>query len=543
MLLRKPSAQALPLHALLSSIVAASLAGCSGQARGTDTLEDVDVGDPGPKQGSRIDLSTVDGSDRATATVPIVPVKERSAAVLHCNGLAASRVRGLNAAYAYDSLAYYSGRTDHARTPPDFELVELTGEPCATASDPAACEAEVEHARAQSASWWHYDDFFTSSWTLLLATSVKGPNPDALNRVVTEWFTQPGREAYVSRPLAARAADVDLPAPPPSDAGAPSPDAGDAQLTAPSDAGLPVVTIDYLDELTEFLGRIDTPNEAALIMFAHDRPIGCAMQMEGEDYVANGTWQISDCPITSQQFELRVTPDGTFSEVRVGLPSEGGGCIGRRPDGLCATAAAGARDASGAWLAHTAHLEAAAVLAFSLLEGELARLGAPEALLQRVRRAASEELVHAERVGQLARSRGAQPAAVVLRGRAQRSLLEIALENAVEGCVRECWGALCAHYQAHTAAAPDVRAVWRDIAAEETEHAQLSRDVAAWLEARLSRAERERVAAARAAAILTLRKELDAEVAPQLISELGLPSRETALLQFDALTSRLLASA
>jgi hypothetical protein len=42
----------------------------------------------------------------------------------------------------------------------------------------------------------------------------------------------------------------------------------------------------------------------------------------------------------------------------------------------------------------------------------------------------------------------------------------------LEGCVRECWGTLCAHYQAQTAT--DVRAVWRDIGGDETEHAQLS---------------------------------------------------------------------
>jgi hypothetical protein len=44
----------------------------------------------------------------------------------------------------------------------------------------------------------------------------------------------------------------------------------------------------------------------------------------------------------------------------------------------------------------------------------------------------------------------------------------------LEGCVRECWGTLCAHYQAQTATATDVRAVWRDIGGDETEHAQLS---------------------------------------------------------------------
>lgn len=540
---RRPSAQALPLHALLSSIVAASLPGCSGRAR------EVETGNTRQSVAGRVDIPTV--TSAPTLGSPDIPTEASD--VLYCEADAASRVRGLNAAYTYDSLAYYTGFTGHARTPPDFALVEVDGEPCATSPDPVACSAEVEHARAQSASWWHYDDFFASSWTLLLATSVKGPRPEALNRVVEEWYTQPGRGAYVSRPLAtsngASPPEGELPAPPARelDAGAPRADAGAASADAgepqPGPTGtLPVVTIDYLDELSEFLGRIDTPNEAALIMFANGRPIQCAMQHEGQDYVASGTWQIGDCPITSQKFELRVTPEGTFEQVAVGNPISSGACVGRRPDGLCAAEETGANDASGAWLAHTAHLEAAAVLAFSLLESELSLLGAPAELLRRLRRAAQQELVHAELVGRLARARGAEPAAVVVRGRGPRSALEIALENAVEGCVRECWGALCAHHQARAASSPDVRAVWRGIACDETEHAQLSRDVASWLEARLTSEERAQVAAARAGAILVLRRELDTEVAPALASELGLPSRQSALAQFDALTAQLLAS-
>ena len=86
-----------------------------------------------------------------------------------------------------------------------------------------------------------------------------------------------------------------------------------------------------------------------------------------------------------------------------------------------------------------------------------------------------------------------------------------------------------------------VRAVWSAIAWDETEHAQLSRDVAAWLDARLTPEERLEVAAARASAIVALRRELDAEVAPSLVSELGLPNRAAALAQFDALTRQLLA--
>jgi hypothetical protein len=294
-------------------------------------------------------------------------------------------------------------------------------------------------------------------------------------------------------------------------------------------------------QVLPFLGLIDTPNEAALVMFANGRALpSCEMQREGDDYVADGTWQTSDCPITRQAFTLRVTPAGGFSEVAVGEPDASGGCVGRRPDGLRAVDAVPTDDPCAAWLAHTAHLEAAAVQAFALLEADLEALGAPASLLSRVRDAAEEETVHAALVGALARARGVRPAPVVVQRPERRSVLDIAIENAVEGCVRECWGALCAHWQARKASAADVRAVWQGIARDETAHAQLSRDIARWLDARLDEGERQRVLQAQRAAIVRLRRELDRDPAVRLVVELGLPDRTSALAQFDALERHVL---
>jgi hypothetical protein len=152
-----------------------------------------------------------------------------------------------------------------------------------------------------------------------------------------------------------------------------------------------------------------------------------------------------------------------------------------------------------------------------------------------VRDAAEEETVHAALVGALARARGVRPAPVVVQRPERRSVLDIAIENAVEGCVRECWGALCAQWQARRASAADVRAVWQGIARDEAEHAQLSRDIAGWLDARLDPSERQRVLHAQRAAIVVLRRELDHEPAACLVVELGLPDRSLALAQFDAL--------
>ena len=78
---------------------------------------------------------------------------------------------------------------------------------------------------------------------------------------------------------------------------------------------------------------------------------------------------------------------------------------------------------------------------------------------------------------------------------AARSLVEVAADNAAEGCVRETFGALVATLQARRAADPIVRNAMRSIAIDETRHAALSWELAAWAHARMSPLERRRVAA------------------------------------------------
>ena len=103
-----------------------------------------------------------------------------------------------------------------------------------------------------------------------------------------------------------------------------------------------------------------------------------------------------------------------------------------------------ARDLAGAWLAHAAWLEAASVYAFFRLADELALHGAPIALVRIARQSAMDEMRHAAVVASLAARYGARPAAVEVDPPAARSLEAMAIENAVEGCVRETWGAIVA---------------------------------------------------------------------------------------------------
>jgi demethoxyubiquinone hydroxylase (CLK1/Coq7/Cat5 family) len=83
----------------------------------------------------------------------------------------------------------------------------------------------------------------------------------------------------------------------------------------------------------------------------------------------------------------------------------------------------------------------------------------------------------------------------------KRSIVALAVENAVEGCVNETWAALMALHQAAEAREPDVRAALAEIATDEVRHAELARAVHDWLQPRLTAPERARVARARSAAI------------------------------------------
>jgi hypothetical protein len=110
----------------------------------------------------------------------------------------------------------------------------------------------------------------------------------------------------------------------------------------------------------------------------------------------------------------------------------------------------------------------------------------------------------------------------------ERSLEAIAAENAIEGCVRETYGAIVALWQARHAHDPVVAAAMEPIAADETRHAELAWEVASWAEPRLSRAARRRVEAAREQALVELTNEAARPVHPLLVALAGLPAVEEA---------------
>jgi len=106
----------------------------------------------------------------------------------------------------------------------------------------------------------------------------------------------------------------------------------------------------------------------------------------------------------------------------------------------------------------------------------------------------------------------------------------MALENAAEGGVRETWGALAAAWQALHAEHLEARAVFRRIAEEEAEHAELSRAVDQWLQSRLSAAERREVELTKRRALHALQRELAVEEPHSTVTQFaGVPNRLRSL--------------
>jgi hypothetical protein len=243
-------------------------------------------------------------------------------------------------------------------------------------------------------------------------------------------------------------------------------------------------------------------------------------------------------------------PDGSSADVGSGEhgdggASDGGGgdrnlcpptnhsmmCGGRRPPGLIEDGREPGDDA-GAIFARAAALEAASVPAFQQLAAELALHGAPPAFVRSARRAVGEEAHHFLVTSRLAARHGARARAPRVRATPLRSLEQMALDNAVEGCVNETHAALIALQQADAAGDRIVRAAMRTIASEEVHHARLSWAIDGWCQTRLSPAARRRVDQARAEArhrLLAAAATSTSAPGPALRRSLGLPDAERAV--------------
>ena len=304
-------------------------------------------------------------------------------------------------------------------------------------------------------------------------------------------------------------------------------------------------------ELATFLGPIDTLGDARYVGRASGQlDLSCTKPETDEVQVpdpgwrkkADGTFEIIGVVDSGgpglYRARYTVSSTGTFALVdSQSVATKGGAVCGRRPDGLVDLACA--RADVGAYFAEVTWLEAAAVVAFRRVESELVALGAPTELIEAAQRAQADEIRHAREASALARRFGGAERPLEVAPPVERDAFAIALENAVEGCVRETYGALVAAYQAKRAGDPEVRRFFARIAADEANHAELSHEIAAWLEPQLTAGERARIAAAKAEALAELYAATETSPYARLA---GLPPPEHTWRMLDGMQREILAA-
>lgn len=139
-------------------------------------------------------------------------------------------------------------------------------------------------------------------------------------------------------------------------------------------------------------------------------------------------------------------------------------------------------EAAAAWL-RDAGSEYASVASFARAAIELMAVGAPSDLVHACHRAAIDELRHAELCTRIAWSLGAPqqvPRVVPAVGPREASLVRVAIDTFVEGCVGETLAALVAQTAAAECPDAEIRVALATIAADEEQHAALAWRTIRW---------------------------------------------------------------
>ncbi|MBX3232248.1 MAG: hypothetical protein KIT84_18955 [Labilithrix sp.] len=335
-------------------------------------------------------------------------------------------------------------------------------------------------------------------------------------------------------------------------------------------SGDDVRVITTVEELRALVAPIDTLAEAAIVAALSRRSPTCSgpnARTESDGFVLRQVYGGCEDPVVERLF--KVHRDGKLTDLEQNeIDGSTWGCsTGRRPIAYEPPPRPWLASLP-AYLAELAHLEAASVLAFEDLHENLATHRAPSSLLARTTHARRDELVHAHLMTTHARALSAPPARgtsiMTHRGRShagpnapptrsarittaharalgpalargarggsvRRSILELAVDNAVEGCVREAYGALVATYQATHAADPALRRTFRRIARDEAEHAALALDLADWYATKLTVGDRAIVENATAAAWRALAHGCEREVpCADIVRAAGVPTPSVA---------------
>ncbi len=194
------------------------------------------------------------------------------------------------------------------------------------------------------------------------------------------------------------------------------------------------------------------------------------------------------CDASVQVTGAEARPSQMTGQLQCYFPSSGGGggwdpfglnsCpfgCGRRPRSVEVARSVDHADPLVGHVAAMARLEALSVGAFAQLARDV-RAHAPR-FLRHVRRAQRDERRHAHLACGLLRELGGTPARVPRVPLVARNLEEAAVDNAIEGCVHETFGAIALTHQAERAQHPSIRRFFASIAADEIDHAVLSWEV------------------------------------------------------------------
>lgn len=447
--------------ALASTVGAVGAAGCSG---GTAATGDGGVGDGGTVDGGFVD------DDTFTCATPLAEIVSnlKPGTPVDYVELRTQTVPNPNYhPYPPAEDAGDAGAADAGPPPLVLKTLSTNGQPCATATNKDACTTAL--AKASGKGWGPFSD---------------GGNAAAPPTIDVQFLV----------------------------------------YTRGNEVGIAGST----EELAAFLGPVDTLEEARLLLLSQGHALACAEGSKaGWRQNPDGSWEIivpgGVCSGVIR-FRYRIGKDGTVTQVGTEPNPEPVAC-GRRPEGLVDNGAGGGFAIGlGEYFAEVAYLEAASVVAFRRLELELRRFGAPRELVERARRARADEIRHARETAALARRFGGDVRALEVGAATERELLAIAIENAAEGCVRETYGALVAAFQARKAKDPEVRAVLARIARDEARHAELSHDVAIWLDGKLDAASRALVEEERTRALDELRAAIEAAPAADVVEHAGMPT-------------------
>lgn len=212
--------------------------------------------------------------------------------------------------------------------------------------------------------------------------------------------------------------------------------------------------------------------------------------------------------------------------------------VGRMPAGLHVEPVEAAT-LLGDYFADMAAMETAAITAFRYLARELEAYQAPAELIRLAKTAIIEETGHAQLAGLLSQACDTAVPHVEVADFQLRSLFEIALENAVEGCVNETFAAACGLWQHEQAGLEVFRAVIGHIAEEEIGHAALSWAIHEWVMPQLTASQQAHIRQAQAAAVEVLAQKFLHEEHPLVRQAVGLPQQAEAASLFQQLRTHL----